>query len=100
MAWYVVHVGKEPGVYGTWAEAHAQVDGFKGNCYKKYNTRNEALQAFYGHLPENPPLLQPLNPPVLENGGHDDFPKCNVATKLVIVVVIAFVVGFLIWKMM
>jgi len=57
MAWYVVHVGKKPGVYSSWEEAHEQVNGFKGNCYKKYNTRNQAKQAFYGHPLENPPLL-------------------------------------------
>lgn len=100
MPWYVVHVGKEPGVYDSWAEAHAQVYRFKGNCYKKYNTRNEALQAFYGHVLENPPVLQPLNPPVLQNDGHDHFPKFNVVFILVTVVVIVLVIGFIIWKMM
>ena len=88
MAWYVVHVGKEPGVYSSWAEAHAQVDGFKGNCYKKYKTRNEALIAFYGDHLENPPLLQ--------NDGNGNFRLCHSSFILVIAVVIALLVVFFI----
>ena len=100
MAWYVVHIGKEPGVYSSWAEAHAQVDGFKGNCYKKYETRNEALLAFYGDQPENPPLLQPVSAPLLENDGNGNFRLCHSSFILVIAVVIALLVGFFIWKLM
>jgi len=100
MAWYVVHVGKEPRVYSSWAEAHAQVDGFKGNCYKKYKTRNEALLAFYGDQPENPPLLQPVSAPLLENDGNGNFRLCHSSFILVIAVVIALLVGFFIWKLM
>jgi hypothetical protein len=98
MTWYVVHVGKVPSVYTSWAEAHAQVDAFKSNCYKKFNTRNEAWLAFYGHLPEDEPLLQPLNPPVLAAVENDHFPLWHIAVKFVIVVVVALLVGFLIWK--
>lgn len=104
MAWYVVHVGKEPGVYSNWAEAHAQVHGFKGNCYKKYNTRHEALQAFYGQLHEEPPLLQPVDPALIENDGHVHNPVGQfvfiLVFILVIVVVIALVLGFVISKFM
>ncbi|KAF8733917.1 hypothetical protein HU200_014774 [Digitaria exilis] len=54
MRWYVVHVGRETGVFSTWEAAHAQVDGFKGACYQRYNSRDEAMQAFYGrkHIKE------------------------------------------------
>ena len=94
MAWYVVHVGKEPGVYSSWAEAHAQGDGFKGNCYKKYKIRNEALLAFYGDQPENPPPLQPVSAPLLENDGNDNFRLCHSSFILVIAVVIVLLVVF------
>ena len=42
MTWYVVYVGRVPGVYDHWEEAHVQVHGFSGNRYKGYTTRAEA----------------------------------------------------------
>jgi viroplasmin and RNaseH domain-containing protein len=48
MAWYVVHVGRVPGIYQTWRDCHAQVHRYPGNCYKKYNTQAEALRAYNG----------------------------------------------------
>lgn len=43
---YVVWVGKTPGIYTTWAECKAQVDGVSGAKYKSYPSREEAEQAF------------------------------------------------------
>ena len=48
MAWYVVHVGCQTGVFSSWGDCHAQVDGFSGACYKKYRTKEEVFSAFYG----------------------------------------------------
>ena len=48
MAWYVVHVSRQTGVFSSWRNCHAQVDGFSGACYKKYRTKEEAFSAFYG----------------------------------------------------
>lgn len=39
---YAVAVGRAPGVYGTWAEAKHQVDGFFGARYKKFASLAEA----------------------------------------------------------
>lgn len=58
MSWYVVHAGRRTGVFSTWDACHAQVDGFRGACYKKYKTREEAVAAFYG--PKNEPELKPV----------------------------------------
>lgn len=44
--WYVVWVGKSPGIYGDWNECKAQVDGVPGAKYKAYSTREEAEKAF------------------------------------------------------
>lgn len=44
MAFYAVAKGRVPGVYTTWAEAKAQVDGFKFPKYRKFETREEAVQ--------------------------------------------------------
>ena len=46
--WYVVHVGRVPGIYPTWRACQAQVHRYPGNCYKKYNTHAEALAAYNG----------------------------------------------------
>jgi ribonuclease HI len=34
--YYVVHVGRQQGIYTTWADCKAQVDGFKGAIYKGF----------------------------------------------------------------
>ena len=44
---YAVKVGKTPGVYDTWDDCKAQVDGFSGAKYKKFGTKEEA-EAFVG----------------------------------------------------
>ncbi len=44
---YAVKVGKVPGVYRTWDECKAQVDGFSGAIYKSFTTLVEA-EAFAG----------------------------------------------------
>jgi ribonuclease HI len=48
MAFYVVWKGRRPGVYDTWDEAKAQVEGFPGALYKKFKTLEDALMAFRG----------------------------------------------------
>lgn len=48
--YYVVFIGRNPGVYETWDEAKAQVDGFPGNKHKRYNSlecAEDALLNFY-----------------------------------------------------
>jgi ribonuclease HI len=40
--WYSVHSGKIPGVYSTWKECQAQVSGWKGAKFKKFETRQDA----------------------------------------------------------
>ncbi|KAI8943369.1 hypothetical protein NX059_001383 [Plenodomus lindquistii] len=39
---YAVKVGRKPGVYQSWPEAYAQVDGFKDPVYKKFDSYAEA----------------------------------------------------------
>ena len=65
MLWYVVHHGRTPGVYSNWHDARAEVDKFKGACYKNYQTEQEAYAAFYGHQDVLRPLpLEPAAPPL------------------------------------
>lgn len=41
---YGVARGRAPGVYATWDEARAQVDGIKGAVHKSFSTREEAAR--------------------------------------------------------
>ncbi len=50
---YIVWNGRNPGVYDTWGECQAQVDGFPGASFKGFATRAEAESVFYGK-PDNP----------------------------------------------
>lgn len=43
---YVVFAGYQPGIYDTWEECKAQVDGFQGARYKAYGSCEEATMAF------------------------------------------------------
>ncbi|RME73582.1 MAG: ribonuclease H [Chloroflexi bacterium] len=44
--YYVVWKGREPGIYTTWDECSAQVNGFPGAQYKAFDRLNEARAAF------------------------------------------------------
>ena len=43
---YVVFKGRKPGIYKTWAECKAQVDGFSGPVFRGYGSMEEAKEAF------------------------------------------------------
>ncbi len=43
---YVVWNGVKPGVYKSWNECKAQVDGYDGAIYKSFSNEEEALKAF------------------------------------------------------
>ena len=43
---YVVFKGRKPGIYKTWAECKAQVDGFSGPVFRGYASMEEAEKAF------------------------------------------------------
>ncbi len=44
--YYVVWEGKTPGIYRSWAECKAQVDGFPQAKYKSYESEAEASRAY------------------------------------------------------
>lgn len=86
--WYVVWQGREPGVYDSWDECQAQIQGIRGAKYKAFPTQTAALRAYedgyeqyrrqQGTLPsEDKPILRSLsvdaacsgNPGVMEYRG-------------------------------
>jgi len=44
--YYVVWMGRQPGIYTSWAECTAQVNGFSGAKYKSYEREVHAREAF------------------------------------------------------
>lgn len=42
MPFYAVAKGKTPGIYATWPDCEAQVKGFNGPKFRKFNTKSEA----------------------------------------------------------
>lgn len=44
--WYVVWVGRKPGIYTTWSECQEQVDGYSKAKYQSFRTEQEARDAF------------------------------------------------------
>jgi ribonuclease HI len=45
---YVVWKGRKPGIFSSWDECKAQVDGFAGAEYKSFESLSEAKEAFKG----------------------------------------------------
>ncbi len=46
---YVVFKGKAPGLYDSWEECKAQIEGFPGAVYRAFQDQDEATEAFRRH---------------------------------------------------
>ena len=53
MPWYVVFHGYELDVYRHWADCQKQISGFHDNCYKRYETKDEAIIAFGAYMKDD-----------------------------------------------
>eukprot|EP00978_Attheya_sp_CCMP212_P023508 scaffold72253_cov64-Attheya_sp.AAC.1 len=60
--YYAVAKGKVPGIYNSWGECFAQVNGFSGNLYQSFVSHEEAWGFLQSNRdpPVNPPPVQPL----------------------------------------
>lgn len=45
---YVVWIGRVPGIYDTWDDCREQVEGFPGARYKSFDSQTQATEAFRG----------------------------------------------------
>lgn len=52
--YYAVRVGKVPGIYNTWEECKAQIDGVSGAVYKSFSSLEEA-ERYIQNVPEDGP---------------------------------------------
>lgn len=92
--YYVVWQGREPGVYDTWDDCRAQVNGAEGARYKSFATREEADAAFQQGAPPMPPRPAktakkqkgdlPDNPPAWRNDTILPLPNEVVAQAIAV----------------
>ena len=90
MTWYVVHHGRQSGVFSSWEECHAQVNGFKGACYKGYKSKHEAVAAY------NNQIFQAE----LKLANFENKKKCDFTCKDAIILVLVVIIIILLCKMM
>ena len=58
MKYYGVKEGRVPGVYTTWAECEAQIKGYSGADYKKFNNEEDARLFVFGVCEAVKPINQ------------------------------------------
>jgi ribonuclease HI len=60
MSYYAVHHGRQTGIYTTWAECEAQVKGFSGARYKKFEDKERARHFVEtGEVQQDPDVREP-----------------------------------------
>lgn len=68
--YYVVWAGHETGIYSSWDECKAAVDGFPGARYKSYGSRQEAIEAYRGNPDEELGLFKAMARRKAEQVNH------------------------------
>ena len=57
---YVVWVGREPGIYEEWSDCHEQIDGFPGARYKAFDSQTAATLAFRGDPDDESSIIEAI----------------------------------------
>ena len=69
---YAVKNGKNPGIYKTWDECRAQVEGFSGALYKGFTTRKEAERYLNGNSTLKEHDLKEADVTIYVDGSFDE----------------------------
>ena len=69
---YAVKNGKNPGIYKTWDECRAQVEGFSGALYKGFTTRKEAERYLNGNSTPKEQGLKEADVTIYVDGSFDE----------------------------
>lgn len=72
---YVVWEGRAPGIYDTWEEAKAQIDGFPGARYKSFADQHDATVAFRGNPKDHVGLIAAIARHQAEAVNYDAIPE-------------------------
>ena len=69
--YYVIWVGRKPGIYTTWDEAKQQVDKYPKAQYKSFKTKAEAQTAFTKGTSATPYNKKPVNKSISQSAKTD-----------------------------
>ncbi|PON93797.1 Ribonuclease H1, N-terminal [Trema orientale] len=47
--YYVVYIGRNPGIYDSWEACHHEVSGFHGNLYRGFMSLQEAIDSYQAY---------------------------------------------------
>ena len=75
---YVVWQGLSPGIYDSWEECQAQVEGFAGAKYKSFPDIESATAAFRGTYEDQATLLIALSRRRQADVGYEQFPEIRM----------------------
>lgn len=71
--YYAVKAGRKEGIYSTWDECKAQVDGFSGAVYKSFSTYEEAENFISKNA--NKPRTNKVDLKAYVDGSYDNYQK-------------------------
>lgn len=74
---YVVWVGRVPGIYCNWDDCREQVEGFPGAKFKGFNSQTEATEAFRGDPSDHLGVLRAIASHKQQNIDYSQFPEID-----------------------
>jgi ribonuclease HI len=80
--YYVVWVGRNPGIYGSWDECQSQVKDFEGARHKSFPNEAQAVEAFRGnmwdYLGKKSKTVKPVYAAVMKDLGEVEWESISV----------------------
>jgi viroplasmin and RNaseH domain-containing protein len=83
--------GKEPDVYHQWADYQNQVSRFRDNCYKRFETKDEAIMTF-GVYTKGGTCEKKVYHGVYKGGNPITPSMTIIAIQFVIIIVLCYMV--------
>lgn len=68
---YVVFEGRHPGIYETWDDCRAEIDGYPGAIFKSYYDSAEAIEAFRRSDKDSAEVIKAITRHVEEQNADD-----------------------------
>lgn len=75
---YVVWEGRAPGVYDSWEECEAQVNGFPGARYKAFGSQADAVAAFRGNGNDDLEIFRQIGAHKFDIVNYSAFPEIRL----------------------
>lgn len=75
---YVVWEGRAPGVYDSWEECEAQVNGYPGARYKSYSSQTDAVAAFRGDGKDDLEIFRAIGSHKSDIVNYSAFPEIRL----------------------